>query len=1126
MRPRQVQADAVGGGRLLSDTRYDSHGRVYKSTQPYYNSAARDTALWLASDTEVPSLTLSQYDGASRPVATVYQAGATEKWRTTTAYGGDRVHVTPPAGGTATTTITDARSRTVEVRQYSAPTPVGDYDSTRYRYTPTGQMAEMIDPAGNTWRHTYDLRGRKTRTEDPDRGVSFSTFDDANRLTSTTDSRDITIAHTYDALGRKTATLRDNVTGPKLAEWTYDTAVGGVGLPATSTRFDDGHAYIGSVFSYDAFGRPTERSVTIPAKEGLLTGRYTAFYNWDTDGGLSGESYPKTPDLRQETVNYVRDGDGRYLSSSGAYDGTVNLVTGTEYTRYGEPQRIQLGKTPKRAWLSYYYDTNDRRLNRTIVDAEVARPMQADLNYTYDLAGNITGIADTVQEQPADTQRFRYDYLRRLTQAWTQGAGCVADPSIAVVGGPSPYWHSYTYDKTGDRATEIHHNVTGDTQRTYAYPVPGTSQPHTLASVTTSRPGQSPTVDTYKYDQAGNTIRRTRDGDEESLTWDAEGHLSTITNAGGTTTSVYDAEGQLLVRRDPTGSTLLLDRQEVRQDKGATVTKTTRYYTFVGKTIASRQGPALTWLATDHQSTSQISIDTATMTAAKRRQYPFGDPRGAEPTMWQGLHGFVGGTKDLSTGLTRLGVRDYDPMVGRFLSVDPIQDPADPQQWNGYSYANNSPITFSDPTGLVPYPGEENTDRLGRHHGGDGMGGATVDQSPTTRGPVVTSDHGNNVRTTHVPRTKEKWANDVQLPPSAPDLQELGRRMSERFGRGLHGRPGGQVHMKETLLALMAACGTLSEDFCSDDFHHWAMYEYLEILAMTGELSGTRGIAKRGDGFTSTQGRNFPGRRAPGSCEGHSFIAGTEVLMADETHKKIEDVEIGDLVIATDSETGRTEARPVVRTWAHGDEFERTEIVVDTDGDAGSAGGTVTATDWHRIWEPTLKEWTPIGELSVGSRVQSSTGESAQVVAVVKYKGAGKVYDLSIEGIHTYYVGTAGIGADLDVLVHNTPPSNRCAVFSSIGDDEFLIKAAQKAGRSQAVQAEMDDLIAKYARGLKDPGLGTKALGQGTDISYLRGDNGARVFFRTTNEGIQIVGKADKRSEDSVISRLKQIYGR
>lgn len=60
----------------------------------------------------------------------------------------------------------------------------------------------------------------------------------------------------------------------------------------------------------------------------------------------------------------------------------------------------------------------------------------------------------------------------------------------------------------------------------------------------------------------------------------------------------------------------------------------------------------------------------------------------------------MGGTIQQSTGLTTLGAREYDADTGRFISADPIIDYDDPQQINGYAYANNSPVTFSDATGL------------------------------------------------------------------------------------------------------------------------------------------------------------------------------------------------------------------------------------------------------------------------------------------------------------------------------------------------------------------------------------------------------------------------------------------
>ena len=57
-----------------------------------------------------------------------------ERWRTTNAYGGDRADVTPPSGGTATSTVSDARGRNVQVRQYHGPTPTpstpGSWDTT------------------------------------------------------------------------------------------------------------------------------------------------------------------------------------------------------------------------------------------------------------------------------------------------------------------------------------------------------------------------------------------------------------------------------------------------------------------------------------------------------------------------------------------------------------------------------------------------------------------------------------------------------------------------------------------------------------------------------------------------------------------------------------------------------------------------------------------------------------------------------------------------------------------------------------------------------------------------------------------------------------------------------------
>jgi len=123
-----------------------------------------------------------------------------------------------------------------------------------------------------------------------------------------------------------------------------------------------------------------------------------------------------------------------------------------------------------------------------------------------------------------------------------------------------------------------------------------------------------------------------------------------------------------------------------------------RYYA----DIAVRDAAAgVKWTATNHQNTSTIQIDTATLATSRRRSMPYGEDRTATPAGWVGTKGYVGGTKD-TTSYTHLGAREYDPTLGRFISVDPVMDLADPQQWNAYTYANSSPVTSSDPSGLKP----------------------------------------------------------------------------------------------------------------------------------------------------------------------------------------------------------------------------------------------------------------------------------------------------------------------------------------------------------------------------------------------------------------------------------------
>jgi RHS repeat-associated protein len=59
--------------------------------------------------------------------------------------------------------------------------------------------------------------------------------------------------------------------------------------------------------------------------------------------------------------------------------------------------------------------------------------------------------------------------------------------------------------------------------------------------------------------------------------------------------------------------------------------------------------------------------------------------------------GYAGHVVDVSTGLSYMQQRYYDPLAGRFFSTDPM--PASAGSFNRYAYANNSPYKYIDPDG-------------------------------------------------------------------------------------------------------------------------------------------------------------------------------------------------------------------------------------------------------------------------------------------------------------------------------------------------------------------------------------------------------------------------------------------
>jgi RHS repeat-associated protein len=740
LRAREVQAGTLDGGRDITDTYYNTDGWVSETTDPYYNSSAVGTSLVQAQPGEIPSETGYTYDGDGRKTAEISYALGTQTWETTYTYGGNFVTTVPPAGATASTTVTNALGQTTDLIQYLAGEPtdyvndaVTDYTDTKYTYDPAGEKATETDAAGNQWSWDYNLLGEQTDAYDPDTGHTADTYDNAGQLITSTDARSKQTTYVYDKDGRKTAEYDTTTTQTlsstnEVASWTYDTVK--KGMPTSSTSYSNGDTYTSSILGYNAMGEPAATKYTLTGTDAALvpTAGYTVSYGYTYTGLPSTTNDPAMDGLPSETVTTGYDTYGQPISLTGSGGASWTYVSAIGYNEYGKTAEYTMPTSGGDVWATLTYDPQTSNLTGIeTTDSTSTNPVD-QLTYTY---GNASGtvskgsglLTETVDAQnggtTVDTQCFTYDYAERLSQAWTATDNCAATPTpgnSATVGGTdAPYWQSWTYDAAGDRLTQTDHAVSGDTAddttTTYNYPTAGSSsdQPTTLTSTTATGPNASADTATYKYDADGNELTETGGTPgTQSYVWNDQGQLQSTTTSAGPTNYVYDSDGTQIVRRDPGSTTLTLGDAQLTLT-GSTLSGV-RYYTIGGQTIAERTSAgAVNDLIPDRQGSDLLAIATTTTQTVTRRQYtPFGQTRGTAPAWIGGDKGYVGGDTDPTTNLETLGARVYDVADGRFLSADPVLEASDPTQLAGYDYAGNDPVTGEDPTGkmfMVPLGG-------------------------------------------------------------------------------------------------------------------------------------------------------------------------------------------------------------------------------------------------------------------------------------------------------------------------------------------------------------------------------------------------------------------------------------
>ncbi|WP_073921108.1 RHS repeat-associated core domain-containing protein [Streptomyces sp. CB00455] len=1104
-RIRQTQANPASGttGRLITDAFFDSHGWQAKTSAAYYNDEARPSGtLFLPNggvnpDSKLPAQTVSVFDGLGRTTASIFQSYGVEQWRSKTEYpGADETRTIPPNGGYATATISNGT--TSLLRQYKANTPTGPYDETTYESNTQGQELRRKDAAGNEWTFAYDLLGRVVKTTDPDAGTSTTVYDDGKNLTTVTDGRNKSATTVTDLLGRPVATYEGTTVDPakQVGAFSYDTKA--LGKPSTSTRYVGGaagSAYVSEVTGYDAGYRPLGTKTTIPAVEKALAGTYETKNTYDAYGQLATTELPGVPKagLGVESMAFSMDAAGNLT----AFDGTIGTsrspyVVDLRRDPYGNVIRTTVGKSAKQIVSTVAYDIATGRQIRSTLDKQTDATSSVDVvDYTYNQVGQLTSIGNTQDGAKRDLQCFTHDYLGRLTQAWTDTGtqttvpqpsvpsigGCANAGGPAVdgagkpsVGGPTPYWQQYEYDLLGNRTKLVKKDVTGnaakDTTVTQTFggrqnTGSGTGGPHALMNSTETSPSGTK-VTSYTYDAGGNTASITSTPGTKTLTWNDQGKLDKITGTGQSagTSYLYDTGGNQLIRRDPGSTTLSLGTDQITLDTVTGKVTDIRTYAAPGGLSVTRTTTGgtstLAYQCSDHHGTGGVQFNAADLAQVRRSSDPFGNDRGTPPApgAWAGDKGFIGGTKETSTGFTLLGAREYDPTTGRFISPDPIIDAGDPQQWNAYAYSNNNPVNSSDPTGLknaCDFPEE-----CANNHA-DGLDKPYIYNPPSSGDDgqtALNNAHGqlNNAkkRRDHLLHEVINIVGDLIGYNDARDCFTKGDAMA-CINTALNFVPWGKiakairvgikafkvykelnkaydaVHEAERGVARAAEAMTRAKTAAKEA--RAAEAKAAESASQkagketAGDSAGTEAKSTREASDAEAGAADSVESHSNGgadtettvSCELNSFPTGTRVQMADGTTKEIQDVRVGDTVLATDPQTGETRPQRVTDTITTPDDKDFTDLTLTDESNPRAPPVQLTSTLHHPHWNDTRHQWVDAGDFNPGDHLHRPDGTTLTVKTKRNYPYAVTTHNLTVNNFHTYYV----LAGATPVLVHN-----------------------------------------------------------------------------------------------------------
>lgn len=513
---------------------------------------------------------------------------------------------------------------------------------------------------------TYSASGKPLRLTDRTNATESFEYDERNRLTRLVDGGGNDVQFSYDAEGRPSTTRYADGRAETVE---YDDNGRWVGTLLNGERVferegDDGHrplsvAYADSqknTFAYDDQGR----LVSATGPEGSLS------FEYDSAGKPSADA--------SDDARFELEHDKSGLLTAIAYPDGLRA----EY-RYDDDKRL-VQVDWGGAIISFTHDRQDREVwtyfpNNLATVKQLAPSGKLERATTTDRRTNVACF---------DTQ-YRYDAQDRLS--------ALNDTTLGV--------RQYVYD--GESQLLGVANADGAWRETFTYDGAGNR---------TSSSGQSVAVDsgnrllaqgdvTCDYDSRGNLVRMTDQVGAWFFKYDSKNQLTEAHGPCGVVTFKYDAIGRRIEKKSATRTVRYawcgegLAREVITTAEGESIRE---YLYRPGRyePLAMRIDGRCYFYHNDHQGTPQRITDAQGKIAWSADCFAFGYAQLANCSIENPLR-FAGQYADPETGLHYNRFRYYSPVIGRYLSIDPLRLLAGN---NLYLYVRNNPINKLDGLGL------------------------------------------------------------------------------------------------------------------------------------------------------------------------------------------------------------------------------------------------------------------------------------------------------------------------------------------------------------------------------------------------------------------------------------------